>query len=94
MNFVFAQAPGFTSNWGHTLVLVPVAAPQAREASLLDVHQVAADLGWTEDQVRWRWRKGTLPSKRVGGRLYCTREMLTAWKMAGGDPRREEAGED
>jgi len=45
-------------------------------ALTLDVHQVAAFLGWTEKRVRGHIARQTLPYRKQGGRILFLRSEL------------------
>lgn len=46
---------------------------------LLSPEDIAAIVGWPEDQVRYYLRRGELPGRKVGARWVCPQDALAAW---------------
>jgi len=46
---------------------------------LLSPDDIAAVIGWPEDQVRYYLRRGELPGRKVGARWVCPQDALAAW---------------
>jgi len=46
---------------------------------LLSPEDVAAVIGWPEDQVRYYLRRGQLPGRKVGARWVCPQDALIDW---------------
>lgn len=46
---------------------------------LLSPDDIAAVIGWPEDQVRYYLRRGYLPGRKLGVRWVCPQDALVAW---------------
>lgn len=46
---------------------------------LLSPEDIAAVIGWPEDQVRYYLRRGQLPGRKVGARWVCPQDALVTW---------------